>query len=191
MKGLLTILIFCISMGTFAQNEWWNKNGKKKAKKEMAVNTKTPASAKITSLNNRQDSTDSIFHPKPGHVLVHKSSLVDAIIKFKSANIPPYTQPTMEGYRIQLFFDPEKRKVDSARAVILDMNHDVRTYVKYLAPNYYLFEGDYRTKLNAEKNRSDWLDDFPTAIVKQTRIYLPSLKVEDTATGDDASDKDK
>lgn len=191
MKLLLILCMSFITLSSFAQDEWWRKE--KKTQKAVVKEKRILLPKDQIVVNKKMDTikTDSIIIP--GNIKVVKSSLVDDIVKYKSAAIPPFTATTMEGYRIQLFFDQHKRKIDSARVIALNVNPETTTYVKYVAPNYYLFEGDYRSQLGAEKHRSIWLEHFPTAIVKATRIYLPQLHFpeEDKLTSDREGEEQK
>lgn len=128
-----------------------------------------------------QDQQDTVVEKnlEPGKVEVVKDKRIQKLIEFKSTTIPPATAPQTDGYRVQLFFDQDKSKVNEARANVLEINSDFDTYIEYDAPNYNLLLGNYRTSLEAEKLRSELREDFPAAIIVKSRIYFPDLLDED------------
>ncbi len=104
-----------------------------------------------------------------------KDSRIDALVKKQGEIIPPATVPQITGYRIQLFFDTEKKAVDDARAKFISMYPKVDTYVIYTAPNYFLKVGNFRTHLEAEKVKISVDKDFPTNYIIKELINLPRI----------------
>lgn len=100
---------------------------------------------------------------------------VDALIKKQGEIIPPSTVPQITGYRIQLFFDTEKNKVDDARTKFISLFPKVETYIIYMAPNYFLKVGNFRTHLEAEKVKITIDKDFPTNYIVKELINLPRI----------------
>jgi hypothetical protein len=100
---------------------------------------------------------------------------VDALIKKQGEIIPPSTVPQITGYRIQLFFDTEKNKVDDARTKFISLFPKVETYIIYMAPNYLLKVGNFRTHLEAEKVKITIDKDFPTNYIVKELINLPRI----------------
>lgn len=116
---------------------------------------------------------------EPGKVEVIKDKRIQKLTEFKSTTIPPATAPQTDGYRVQLFFDQNKNKVNEARAKVLEIDGNYDTYIEYDAPNYNLLLGNYRTNLEAEKLRSELKEHFPAAIIVKSRIYFPDLLDEE------------
>jgi hypothetical protein len=110
---------------------------------------------------------------KEGEVTIVKDNKIDELIKFRSTPIPPAFEPQTEGYRVQLFFDQERKNVNDARAKFMTIKRDVDTYIDYKAPNYNLTAGNFRDQLSAEKLRAAISAEFPEAIVVKTKVYLP------------------
>ena len=100
---------------------------------------------------------------------------VDALIKKQGEIIPPSTVPQITGYRIQLFFDTEKNKVDDARTKFISLFPKVETYIIYMAPNYLLKVGNFRTHLEAEKVKITIDKDVPTNYIVKELINLPRI----------------
>jgi hypothetical protein len=110
-----------------------------------------------------------------GNVTINKDRRIDDLIYKKSKIIPPATSPQIMGYRIQLFFDTDKKEVDLARTKFIELYPTIETNVVYKAPNYFLKVGNFRTHLEAEKIKVTLDKDFPTNYILKELINLPSL----------------
>jgi hypothetical protein len=110
-----------------------------------------------------------------GKVEIIKDSRIDELVKQQSAIVPPATVPQITGYRIQLFFDADKKLVEDARSKFTSMYPKVDTYIIYNAPNYFLKVGNFRTRLEAEKVKSTVDRDFQTNFIVKELIYLPRI----------------
>lgn len=121
-----------------------------------------------------------ISNGQEGDVTIHKDARIDALVAKQGEITPPAIKPEIEGYRIQLFFDSDREKVNAARAKFIAAFPKTDTYVEYNAPNFFLKVGDYRTKLEAEKVKSEIEGDFPTSFVIQEKINLPRIEQEET-----------
>jgi hypothetical protein len=110
-----------------------------------------------------------------GKVEIIKDSRVDELVKQQSAIVPPATVPQITGYRIQLFFDTDKKLVEDARTKFTTIYPKVETYIIYNAPNYFLKVGNFRTHLEAEKIKSTVDRDFQTNFIVKELIYLPRI----------------
>lgn len=110
-----------------------------------------------------------------GKVEIVKDARIDELVKQQGAVIPPATVPQITGYRIQAFFDTDKKLVEDARAKFLVAYPKVDTYIVYNAPNYFLKIGNFRTRLEAEKIKATIDRDFPTSIIMKELIYLPRI----------------
>jgi hypothetical protein len=122
-----------------------------------------------TSANNQVKNSD-------GKIVIYKDARIDKLVEFKGMTVPPAFGPQTTGYRVQLYFDQDKEKVNDARTRFLAMHRNIDTYVEYYAPNYNLLIGNFRTRLEAEKWRAQLSGSFPEGIVKEMRIYLPKLE---------------
>jgi hypothetical protein len=161
MKAIL-FLVFSIS--TFysiaQQGEWWKSDD----------STAVSSNADTLMVETLEDE-----NVEPGKIEIKKDKRIEKLIEFKSTTIPPATAPQVDGYRVQLFFDQDKTKVNEARAKVLEINPEYDTYIEYDAPNYNLLLGNFRTSLEAEKLRSELREHFPAAIIVDSRIYFPAL----------------
>ena len=111
-----------------------------------------------------------------GNVQIVKDSKLDALVEKQSEVKPPATSPQIDGYRIQLFFDSDKSKLNASRAAFIAKYPKVDTYTTYNAPNFFLKAGDFRTRLEAEKIKAEIEAEFPTSFIIKEKINLPRLK---------------
>ena len=120
--------------------------------------------------------SSSLLFAQKGQVQIVKDNRVDALVKEQSEVVPPEVKPVIDGYRVQLYFDSDRNKIDAARSKFIAQFPKVDTYVKYNAPNYYLKVGDFRTRLEAAKIKSQVEIEFPTSFIVEEKIYLPRLE---------------
>ncbi len=114
-----------------------------------------------------------------GKVIVKKDNRLDKMIDFKATVIPPSYAPEIDGYRVQLFFDSDKNKVNQARATFLASFPKEETYTEFKAPNFHLKVGNFRTQLEAEKLKSQLMTAFPTCIVIPEKVYFPRVDLSE------------
>lgn len=117
----------------------------------------------------------SISFSQKGDIEIIKDTRIDVLVKKQGAIIPPATVPQITGYRIQLFFDTDKKAVDEARSRFITQFPKIDTYVIYNAPNYFLKVGNFRTRLEAEKVKVSVDKDFPTNFIVKELINLPRI----------------
>ncbi len=127
------------------------------------------------SINEVEEIDSLIYEQIEGNIIIHKDQRIDQLVKDKSKVIPPATSQQINGYRIQLFFDTEKKNVDNARAKFIEMYPEIESNVVYKAPNYFLKVGNFRTYLEAEKIKATLDKDFPTNYILKEKINIPSL----------------
>lgn len=113
-----------------------------------------------------------------GSVEIIKDVRIDGLIRKQGLAVPPATSPQLPGYRVQLFFDSDRKEVDAARTKFVGFFPKVDSYVIYSAPNYILKVGDFRTLLEAEKVKGNLTKDFPTCFIVKEMINLPRIDQE-------------
>lgn len=110
-----------------------------------------------------------------GNIEIIKDARIDALIKKQGMIIPPANSPQVPGYRVQLFFDADRKSVDDARSKFISAYPKIDSYIIYNAPNYILKVGDFRTLLEAEKIKSSFIRDFPTSFIVKEMVNLPRI----------------
>ncbi|MEY3438565.1 MAG: hypothetical protein RL265_1150 [Bacteroidota bacterium] len=113
-----------------------------------------------------------------GSIEIIKDVRIDGLIRKQGLAVPPATSPQLPGYRVQLFFDSDRKEVDAARSKFVSSFPKVDSYVIYNAPNYILKVGDFRTVLEAEKVKGNLTKDFPTCFIVKEMINLPRIDQE-------------
>lgn len=108
-------------------------------------------------------------------VTIQKDARIDQLVKAEAAPLGPNGQPIMDGYRIQLAFDSDKKVVEEARSRFNSSFPKVDTYMEFKAPHYFLRVGDFRTQLEAEQVKAATANAFPTAFVVKDKINLPRI----------------
>jgi len=110
-----------------------------------------------------------------GNVEIIKDTRIDALVKKQGMVIPPATSPQIVGYRVQLFFDSDRKLVDEARSKFIAAYPKVDSYIVFTAPNYVLKVGDFRTELEAERIKDNLFVNFPTSFIVKELINLPRI----------------
>jgi hypothetical protein len=117
----------------------------------------------------------SISFGQSQNVKIIKDQRIDGLVSKQSTVIPPATSPQLSGYRIQLFFDNDRKLLDEARSKFISLYPKIDTYVIYNAPNYFLKVGDFRSMLDAERIKSTLFREFPTCFITKELINLPRI----------------
>lgn len=115
------------------------------------------------------------FAAKPGKLTVYKDDRITKIEDFVRAGEDSVEGVKIDGYRVLIFFDMSKSVAEQQKAYFMSMYNQHKAYVDYMAPNYRVRVGNFRTELEAEKLKQEILPLFPTAIVVADKIQLPSL----------------
>ncbi len=86
-------------------------------------------------------------------IIVHKDPRVDSLIK-KQIQINEITtrdnRRSASGFRIQVISSSDRNKVFSAKAKIYQQYPELKPYIIYLAPNYKLKVGNFKTQEEAQ-----------------------------------------
>jgi hypothetical protein len=86
---------------------------------------------------------------------------------------------SMEGYRIQIFFDSGNNSKTKAQSIYEGFKAkypDVRAYLSFKSPNYKVRVGDFRTRLDAQRFLNDIIDEYPNAWIIADMINLPKVE---------------
>lgn len=118
--------------------------------------------------------TNSAF-AQSGNIEIIKDTRIDALVKKQGMVIPPATSPQIVGYRVQLFFDSDRKLVDDARSKFIAAYPKIDTYIVFTAPNYVLKVGDFRSELEAERIKDNLFVNFPTSFIVKELVNLPRI----------------
>ena len=115
------------------------------------------------------------YSSSEGKVNIKKDDRITALEKFVRAGEESIEGVLIDGYRVLIYFDQDKTKSEQQKARFMNIYDDYRTYIDYLAPNYRVRVGNFRTKLEAIRLKQEILAIFPTAIVVEDKIQLPTI----------------
>lgn len=168
LKTLAVLLISHAPLLVSAQEDDWRiyKPGQSK---EEGVNRSKNGTNKKNTAPARSDRPQTAR----GAVTVHadkKILLLDSLKKEKPS--------ALEGYRLQLFFGG-RSEAQALRGEFLKMHPETGAYISYLAPNFRLRVGDFRTKAECEALKTEIQSDFPGSYIVRDEISLPPLRRED------------
>ncbi len=159
MRVLFFAFLLFISSNILAQNDWLT----------LPTNTTTTSTDSLTVL-------DFSAQPK-GSLFIYKDPKLDDITKFVGREKETVTGTKIDGYRIQIFFDESKSVAQSQKAAFINSHPQHKAYIDYMAPNYRVRVGNFRTKLEAEKLKQELIAIYPTCIVIQDKIELPKIEL--------------
>lgn len=80
-----------------------------------------------------------------------------------------------DGYRVQIYFGDRKNAQDK-RGSFIRSYPSKGAYISYLAPNFRLRVGDFRTRLECEKFKQEIAKDYPGSYIVKDKIELPPLR---------------
>lgn len=112
-----------------------------------------------------------------GNIVVYKDARVAEITEFVGRNKESIEGTKIDGYRLQIFFAESKNEAQSQKAGFISSHSEHKAYIDYLAPNYRVRVGNFRTKLQAEKFKQELISVYPTCIVLEDKIELPIITV--------------
>ena len=112
----------------------------------------------------------------PGKIVYKNSPELDKISEFVGKHKDDPENIKIEGYRVQIYFNENKSVALGQKANFLSQYAEHKAYLDYLAPNYRVRVGNFRTRLEAEKLKQSLLSNYPTCIIIQDNIELPTVK---------------
>jgi hypothetical protein len=117
-----------------------------------------------------------IGHAQEGKIEIIKDPRLDALVRNQEDRQTVMGIPQVPGFRIQLIFDNDKKKIDNLRAKFIAQNPGVDTYVIYNAPNYILKAGNFVERGDALRLRDQSLRLFPTAFIVKEMVNMPRFE---------------
>ena len=111
---------------------------------------------------------------KIGTVRINLYSKIDHLISRQM--VGNAKNMTLNGYRIQLSFSPDRDVENLIRTNFVKDFPDIKAYILYKQPNFIIRVGDFRSKLEAQKNLDEIKILYPAAFITQDDIAFPDLK---------------
>jgi len=103
-------------------------------------------------------------------VVIIKDKKIDDLIKNKS-NI---RRISTAGYRVQIYFNTDKDKVQDLRMKFIKQYPKMESYITFDAPNYILRVGDFTEKNDAERFKKEIFREYPENFILKTAINVPN-----------------
>jgi hypothetical protein len=110
-----------------------------------------------------------------GSIEIEADPRIETLIEEQGSIENSSSTPQMNGFRIQLFFDSDRKAVEEARNRFVTKYPKIDTYIVYNAPHYFLRVGNFRTRLEGEKVKSTLESEFPTSYIIKETINLPRI----------------
>ena len=117
-----------------------------------------------------------IGYAQEGKIEIIKDPRLDALVRNQEDRQTVMGIPQVPGFRIQLIFDNDKKKIDNLRSKFIAQNPGVDTYVIYNAPNYILKAGNFVERSDALRVRDQALKIFPTAFITKEMVNMPRIE---------------
>jgi hypothetical protein len=159
MRKLLILLVFVFPAQVRAQGG-----------DPVPVRTFTPYNASLNTLV--VDSPETVGPQLEGQVEL----VVDLRIE-KAMSDYGERKHTQQGYRVQLFLGERRLAEDMKRSFLLKYS-DTSANLSWLAPNFRLRVGDFRTRLEAERLLRDLKAEYPGSYIVRDEIEPPALPVK-------------
>ncbi|HKK38826.1 MAG TPA: SPOR domain-containing protein [Cryomorphaceae bacterium] len=115
---------------------------------------------------------------KKGKITVYEDERITELNQLKK-EYPGH----LDGYRVQIFFGKRSEALEQ-KARFSETHPELPAYISYLAPNFRLRVGDFRTKLEGEKLKKEIESDYPGCYLVKDKIELPALEKEETIEAD-------
>lgn len=116
-----------------------------------------------------------------GTVKVFKDARIDSLIahrnKLKSVK-NGVARFSTQGYRIQIFSGSSRKEAYNLQARFQSEYPGVRTYISYKMPDFKVHVGDFRTRLEAEKQVQDMKSRYTRLFIISARINPPKAEVQ-------------
>jgi hypothetical protein len=93
------------------------------------------------------------------------------------------TKLARDGFRVQIFLG-DRRTAEETKRTFLQKNPEVPAYLSWLAPNFRLRVGDFRTRLEAERLLRDLKTSYPGSYIVPDEIDPPRLPDRISQSGD-------
>ncbi len=124
-----------------------------------------------------EEQVDSLDLILPDSLQVDRDARLDKMLKWHIEK--NNERGGMEGYRVEIFFSSNLDAKDQAlntKLKFLSSYPDYPVHIKFIAPNFRVRVGDFRTKNEAWKLFKKIQKDYPTAFVVPDIINFPLLK---------------
>jgi len=171
-------LIFLTTFSTIhlcAQDDYW-KNYKAKSDNAASSNTAKSNPKQESSIDSQTVKTNYSINTQQSYrekalSIYSAPELTSLSEKFKNENL---ANPKIKGYKVQIFFG-ERGSANGLKAEFENSYPDMNAEVSYLAPNFRVRVGNFRTQLDAERFTQSIKGIYSSAYIVPEDIDLPNL----------------
>lgn len=157
---ILFLSVVTLSVNGQEQKKDWRLYDSPASRKDTVVKIDTP----VTAVAKPQTEQGNITYFQD-----EKISLLDSLRKENPINL--------NGYRVQIYFGNRNDAREMRTKFILE-HPDQGAYISYLAPNFRLRVGDFRSRLECEAFKKEIAREFPGSYLVKDKIELPNLHPE-------------
>ncbi|MCX8142812.1 MAG: hypothetical protein N3F62_00995 [Bacteroidia bacterium] len=115
-----------------------------------------------------------IINANAQNSIFQKDSINIQNLILKKKQYHQMTNGNYDGYRIKIFSDIDRNKMERVKSDFQTKYPDIPIYDDYIQPNFILIIGNFKTKLEAHETLKKIQADYPNAFIIKTKI-LPNL----------------
>ena len=112
------------------------------------------------------DTVHAVLPMRPGKVTYVTSPAIDKLMTDHADRKHP-----MRGYRVQIFLG-ERAAAENMKRGFLQKHPEIPAYLSWLAPNFKLRIGDFRTRLQAEKMLHEMRAAYPGCFIVPDEVEM-------------------
>jgi|694.fasta_scaffold103982_3 hypothetical protein len=113
------------------------------------------------------------FAQSSSNLTVIADEMLDSIIQ--SSAEASIKNPGMQGYRIQIYSNSDRKMANEIRTKCLQLYPDIDVHLIYQQPSFKVRVGDFRNRIEAYPVYRDLLKSFDNVLIVPDRINLPKL----------------
>jgi hypothetical protein len=113
------------------------------------------------------------FAQSSSNLTVIADEMLDSIIQ--STAEASIKNPGMQGYRIQIYSNSDRKLANEIRTKCLQLYPDIDVHLIYQQPSFKVRVGDFRNRIEAYPVYRDLLKSFDNVLIVPDRINLPKL----------------
>jgi len=113
------------------------------------------------------------FAQSSSNLTVIADEMLDSIIQ--SSAEASIKNPGMQGYRIQIYSNSDRKLANEIRTKCLQLYPDIDVHLIYQQPSFKVRVGDFRNRIEAYPVYRDLLKSFDNVLIVPDRINLPKL----------------
>lgn len=162
----ISALLFAFNLTTPAQDSDYWKNYKKRT--DAPIPSPKTSSAVTTNLGNTLTTKS---YNGAGLVIYQSPEITALSARFKNENA---NGTKLKGYKVQVFFG-ERGRANGIKAEFETSYPEIPADITYLAPNFRVRVGNFRSNLDAERFLKEIKGLYTSAYIVPDEIDLPSL----------------